>query len=294
MASREPELIADVKAELGEGPSWDARRELLFWVDIEGHQVHEYNPTDGTDRTIPVGRHVGAVVPMEDGGLLIAGRDGFYTLDPHTGELEAIAKPEHEPAGNRFNDGKCDPSGRFWAGTMSMKHESNKGALYRLDSDKSLHTILDGVSTSNGLAWNADGSVLYYIDTPTLKVAAYDFDAASGTISNPRTAVEFPEGEGYPDGMAIDAEGMLWVAHWGGWKVSRFNPATGERLMEIPVPAEQVTSCAFGGEELDELYITTARTGIPEDRLKEQPAAGGLFRVNPGVKGTPTVSYRGQ
>ncbi|WP_438433134.1 SMP-30/gluconolactonase/LRE family protein [Gorillibacterium sp. sgz500922] len=292
MTGRELELVADVKAVLGEGPSWDAERELLYWVDIEGERVHEFNPADGTDRTIPVGRMVGAAVPVEQGGLLLAAKDGFCKLDPLTGRLAEVAKPEAEPEDNRFNDGKCDPAGRFWAGTMSLNGQQKRGKLYRLDADGSVHSILDGFTTSNGLAWTADGRTMYHIDTPTLLVMAYTFDPDTGEVSQPRAAVRFPEEEGFPDGMTIDAEGMLWVAHWGGGKVSRFDPATGERLAEIAVPAEQVTSCAFGGRELDELYITTARTGLSEEQLKRQPAAGGLFRIKPGVKGTPTVRFR--
>jgi len=294
VAGQELELVADVKAVLGEGPSWHAERELLYWVDIEGQQVHEFNPADRTDQTIPVGSLVGAVVPMDEGGLLLAARDGFYRLNPQTGEQDLIGKPEREPAGNRFNDAKCDPRGRLWAGTMSLDDQPSQGSLYCLEADGRIRPVLTGVTISNGLAWSADGGTFYYIDTPTRQVLAYDFDAEEGALSNPRTAVHFPEGEGYPDGMTIDAEGMLWVAHWGGGKVSRFHPATGERLTEIAFPAELVTSCAFGGRDLDELYITTARTGLAEDRLQKQPSAGGLFRIKPGVKGTPTIGYAGR
>ncbi|MCL6456469.1 MAG: SMP-30/gluconolactonase/LRE family protein [Gorillibacterium sp.] len=287
------EIVVDAQAVLGEGPCWDAVRKVLYWVDIEGFLIHEFNPADHTDRVFPVGQYVGAVVPRESGGLVWVGRDGFYSLNLMTEQLAPLVVPVESIETNRFNDGKCDPAGRFWAGTMSTNGGEKQGTLYRLDLDQTVHPMIQAVTISNGLAWSADAKTLYYIDTPTNCVVAYAYHMETGEIASPRTVITFPQGEGYPDGMTIDEEGMLWVAHWGGWKVSRFDPRTGERIAEISVPAAQVTSCAFGGDHLDELYITTARTGLSQDELDKQPAAGGLFRVRPGVRGTPTFTFGG-
>ncbi|MEO3947065.1 SMP-30/gluconolactonase/LRE family protein [Gorillibacterium sp. CAU 1737] len=295
MNTKEIELVPvhEGRALLGEGPIWVAASGLIYTVDIEGKKVDVYDPATGETRIISVGFRVGAVVPREQGGLVIAGEDGLYALDPETGSLEAMAKPTNEPNGNRFNDGKCDPKGRFWVGTMSMTENPKQGTLYRLDLDGQLHSIVSGVTISNGLAWNAAGDTFYYIDTPTNEIMAYDYDAETGELSHARLVTRFSSEEGSPDGMTIDAEDKLWVAHWGGWRVSRIDPATGERMTVIPLPAQNVTSCVFAGEDLMDLYITTARTGLSEDQLAEQPHAGGLFRIRPGVRGTSTIAYRG-
>lgn len=287
------ETAVQAGAILGEGPSWDTKQELLYWVDIEGYAVHVYDPATGEDRCIPVGDYVGAVVPRESGGVAVVLRDGYHLLDIQSGKLTALKEAVEPGDLTRFNDGKCDPAGRFWAGTMSLKGEDNQGSLYVMDTQHNVKQVLSPVSTSNGLCWSGDGRTFYYIDTASRCVMAYDYDGADGQISNPRKAVDFPENEGYPDGMTIDAEGMLWVAHWDGWKVSRFNPANGERIAEIAMPVAKVTSCVFGGAELDELYITTASSGLNAEERAQQPQAGHLFRIKPGVKGAPTYAFKG-
>ncbi|MCP1310124.1 SMP-30/gluconolactonase/LRE family protein [Paenibacillus tyrfis] len=288
------ELILDGKAALGEGPVWDHRSGRLLWVDIEGMRIHHYDPVQGTDRSIQLDQRVGAAVPRAEGdGLVLALEHGFHLLDPATERLTKIADPEAGLLENRFNDGKCDEAGRFWAGTMNRMSSGPTGALYCLETDGSLRKAIDGVVCSNGLGWSPDGRTMYYIDSPTKQVVAYDYEPAAGAISNRRTVVTIPEGEGVPDGMAVDREGMLWVAQWGGWRVSCWNPQTGERLGFVRVPAAQTTSCAFGGPDWDELYITTARTGLSEEQLAQQPHAGGLFRVKTGVKGRPACFYGG-
>lgn len=287
------ELIADAQLTLGEGPSWDAENGLLYWVDIEQYRVYTYDPAKGELRHRDVGQYVGAVAPRQGGGLVMALQHGFYTYDPATDTTKLIAEPEAHLPNNRFNDGKCDPAGRFWAGSMSLVGESGTGKLYRLDSDGTATPMVDGVSCSNGLAWSPDQQTMYYIDTPTMQVVAYTYDIDTGDIRDSRTAVRFERGMGAPDGMTIDAEGMLWIAHWGGWRVSRWNPNTGEKLTEIAVPAAHVTSCVFAGTDLTELYITTARTGLDAAALEQQPQAGGIFRVKTDVKGMPTYSYQG-
>ena len=287
------ELILDAKAILGEGAAWDAGRKRLYWVDISGEKVHIYNPANGSDRAISVGQPVGTLAPRQKGGLVLAMEKGLYFLDEESGELEFISDPESDLAGNRFNDGKCDPAGRFWGGTMSTIGQKKAGSLYRMDQDLSVHKLVEGITTSNGLIWSLDRRTMYYIDTPTMEVSALDYNNESGAISNRRVAVRVPEGQGNPDGMTIDAEGMLWVAMWQGWQVNRYNPQTGEKLMSIPVPVERVTSVAFGGDNLDELYITTARLQLEGAALEDQPHAGGLFKARPGVRGVEGFSFTG-
>lgn len=207
--------------------------------------------------------------------------------------MEYIEKVEEDISHTRFNDGKCDPAGRFWGGTMAVSEAKPAGSLYCLNTDHKVKKMIDDVTVSNGLAWSPDHSTMYYIDTPTQKVVAYDYDLDTGNISNKRTVVTIPEAEGKPDGMTIDEKGRLWVAHWQGYQVSCHDPATGEKLIKIEVPVEKVTSCCFGGDNLDELYITTASTGLEKDDLEKQPYAGGLFKVKPGVKGEKTYQYQG-
>ncbi|WP_339837882.1 SMP-30/gluconolactonase/LRE family protein [Paenibacillus sp. FSL R7-0272] len=284
-------VVVDTPAQLGEGPSWDAENSRLLWVDIEGFKVHAYHPETGEDQAYDVGEHVGAVVPYRGDEVIVALRSGFYTYHLLTGEKQAIADPEQDKSTNRFNDGKCDAYGRFWAGTMSLNNEQKAGSLYCLEEGKPARNMVQQVSTSNGLGWSPNREFMYYIDTPTRSVDRFDFDLASGTISNRTSIISVPEDMGFPDGMTVDAEGMLWVAHWGGGRVTRWNPETGELLQQIEVHADQVTSCCFGGPDLEDLYITTARIGIKEERLQETPQAGALFVVKPGVKGQETHVY---
>jgi sugar lactone lactonase YvrE len=287
------ELVLDAHAVLGEGPCWDHRSGLLYWVDIFEKQIHVFNPQTAKDRIIQLDQMVGAVVPRQDGGVVAALQHGFYWLDLETEQLTLISDPESHLPDNRFNDGKCDPAGRFWAGTTSHQEAEAIGSLYCLDFAHTVRQMVNGVIVSNGLAWSPDGRTMYYIDSPTKRVVAYDFDLATGALSQLRTVITIAEDGGFPDGMTIDAEGMLWVAQWNGWQVSRWNPHTGELLGTIPVPVAQVSSCAFGGPNLDELYITTARVRQTAEALAKQPLAGGLFRAKPGVSGLPTHFYGG-
>ncbi|HZG75288.1 MAG TPA: SMP-30/gluconolactonase/LRE family protein, partial [Paenibacillus sp.] len=220
---------------------------------------------------------------------LVAAEDGYYFWTPGTNVLTSIHALDGMRASQRFNDGKCDPLGRFWAGTMEREGGAPTGALYCLDAAGRSRRIVEGLGCSNGMAWSADGRTMYFIDSPTREVRAYDFALESGEISNPRAVVRIPDGEGVPDGMTIDEEGMLWVAQWGGYQVSRWDPSTGERIGSVRVPAERVTSCAFGGPNLDTLYITTASIGASQEQAIAEPTAGGLFAAKPGMRGFAAV-----
>ena len=290
------ELEYENQSLLGEGPVWDHRAQRLIWVDIEGFAVHLYDPAAREHGVINVEQFVGSLAVRKSGGLILALKSGFAALDPETGEITPIADAESHLPGNRFNDGKCDPAGRFWAGTLALDEDNGagKGNLYCLHADHRVELKVPGVWISNGLAWTRDERTMYYIDSPTQKVVAYDYDKATSEIANPRTVIEVPGSEmGYPDGMAIDEEGMLWIAHWDGGHVCRWNPRTGEELAEIKVPVSRPTSCVFGGEDFGTLYITSARTRLAPEVLAGQPLAGSIFKCRPGVRGLPMDEYAG-
>lgn len=289
----EAELVLDAKVLLGEGPWWNAGTQQLYWVDIEGNAFHVFDPATGNDRKIDVGQMIGCCVGRKSGGVVVALQNGFYGLNLETEKLTPLVDPEAHLPENRFNDGKCDSRGRLWAGTTRVQHDEPSGFLYRLDADLSVNRKLDDVWISNGLAWSRDDKTMYYIDSPTSEVVSFDFDAATGEISNEQLVIEIPEGGGSPDGMTIDEEGMLWVALWDGWRVIRVNPESGEIIDEIRLPVARPTSCVFGGANLDELYITTASTRMPAEELAKQPLAGGIFRCKPGVRGLPAYGFAG-
>ena len=287
------EIVLDAKALLGEGAVWHAQKQMLYWIDIMGNKVHIYDPATRQDRAINVGQPVGTIVPRKSGGVILALQHGLASLDLNTEKLTMIVDPESHLPDNRFNDGKCDPAGRFWAGTTSFSNRECAGNLYRMDTDLSVHKIADNITCSNGIVWSLDNCTMYYIDTTTLTVAAYDFNNANGTITNKRVAIKVSADQGYPDGMSIDAEGMLWIAHWDGGSVRRWDPKTGKLLRSITIPAARVTSCAFGGRNLDQLYVTSARIGLDADALDSQPHAGALFRIDPDVSGVPANEFAG-
>ena len=284
--------MLDAKAVLGEGPVWRAETQDLVWVDIESTRVCCFNPATGENQTWDVGEKPGLAVPTKQGDLILGTSVGFVRLDLASGVLSPIIDPEQDLPNNRFNDGKVDPEGRLWAGTMGLDEAPNVGSLYRLNRNLSTDKLFDQVTISNGMAWTSDQKTFYYIDSPTRRVDVFDCDMAGGTVSDRRTAFELPEGMGYPDGMSIDNEGMLWVALWQGWGVARFAPG-GALLAKVEVPVECVTSCCFGGENWDELYITTSSRDLDETGRAEQPLAGGLFRCRPGVSGPPTNLFLG-
>ena len=271
---------------------WRAETQDLVWVDIESARVCCFYPATGENKTWDVGEKPGLAVPAEKGDLILGTSVGFVRLDLASGELSPIIDPEQDLPNNRFNDGKVDPEGRLWAGTMGMNEAPNVGSLYRLNRNLCADKLFDQVSISNGMAWTSDHKTFYYIDSPTRRVDVFDCDMAGGSVSNRRTAFELPSGMGYPDGMCIDNEGMLWVALWQGWGVARFEPG-GALLTKVEVPVECVTSCCFGGENWDELYITTSSRDLDRTGRVEQPLAGGVFRCKPGVSGPPTNLFLG-
>ncbi len=288
----EVELLLDARAELGEGPAWDAGAGVLHWVDIHAGRLHTFDPSRGRDRTFSLEEPIGCAAPSRSGDLVLALRSGFWTLNLSAGTLTQLAAPEHVP-GNRFNDGKCDPAGRFLAGTMDDAEKEARGSLYSLSPDGALKTLLTGLRISNGLTWSPDYKTFYFIDTPTRLVMAYDYDLDTGGIATPRPVVHFPPELGWPDGMTSDAEGLLWIALWGGAKVTRWDPATGQITAAYPIPALNVTSCIFGGPHLGDLYITSARKGMTAGQLAEYPHSGGLFRIETGTRGLPTFEFGG-
>ncbi|WLD92848.1 SMP-30/gluconolactonase/LRE family protein [Alkalihalobacillus sp. AL-G] len=285
------ELLFDTKCSLGEGPIWDHERNSFYWVDIIGKKIFKYDSTIDEVNIANFDQHVGCVSPRKSGGLIVALQDGFFFYDWEDEVLKQINDPESHLEDNRFNDGKCDPSGRFWAGTTDSVGIDGKGALYLLDTDLRVSKMIDNVGTSNGLAWSPDHKHMYFIDTPTKQVVQYNFDLISGGIDQPKIAIQFPANVGLPDGMTIDQDGMLWIAHWGGSGISRWNPSTGKQLDFISIPAINVTSCIFGGEELNELYITTARIGTTDEELNRYPNAGGIFKLKTNVKGCINSSF---
>jgi len=272
------DILIDAHAALGEGAFWHARAQKLYWIDILGKSLHVYDPATNTDQAMDLCRMPGTVVPRASGGWLLATEDGIGSFDGKT--FTVMVNPEKDRPENRFNDGKCDPAGRFWAGTMGRKPQPGMGSLYRLDPDLSIHTMLTNLTISNGIVWTSDARTMYFIDTPTRAVAAFDYDLATGNISNRREVINVSKDFGAPDGMTIDAEDMLWVCHWGSGEVVRWNPKTGQALRRIKTGATQTSSCTFGGANLDKLFITSAR-----DKKEDEPHAGAVFVADPGVKG---------
>jgi sugar lactone lactonase YvrE len=278
---------------LGEGSLWNHQAGVLLWVDIDEHKVFVFDPHNGSNLAYDVGESVGTVVVSRNDKLLLGLRSGLAFLDPSTGEIQGLVDPEAHLAGNRFNDGKCDPQGRFWAGTMVEQGPRGGAALYRLDTDLSVTKQIEGVTISNGLVWSRNSRRFFYIDTPTHQVRGYDFEPETGNLRAPSVVAEISQELGAPDGMAIDEQDHLWIALFNGGRVIRVDPKSGEVEFEVEVPADNVTSCAFGGPDLDVLYITTARVGLDAERRAKQPLAGSLFRAKVPYCGVPAARFGG-
>lgn len=286
-----PELLLPIRAWLGEGPLWDVEKNLLYWLDITAGHIHAYDPVSGADVLHEFEQPIGCIAPAKAGGFVAGVRDGLATLSLDPVKLTLLQRPENHLPDSRFNDGKCGPDGRFVAGSISHNGREPVAGLYSLSPGGSVKTLLTGLRISNGLAWSMDGGTFYHIDTPTRKIMAYDYDLVTGEIANPRLVVEIPIGMGHPDGMTIDAEGRLWVAMWGGSAVTVWNPANGSLLARIPIPAKHVSSCTFGGPDLSELYVTSARQGLGRVHLAVRRASGGLFRIRTDAQGLPAHSF---
>jgi sugar lactone lactonase YvrE len=286
------ELVVDYACLLGEGPVWDAQGKVICWVDILNGEIHEYSPEQKTHHTIRISQPIGAIVLSKGGNFLAAMKNGFGLINRISGEVTMLTDPEHHLPGSRFNDGKCDPAGRFWAGTVSLTEQANAGSVYVLEKDYSATRKITGTTISNGMAWSPDEQVFYYIDTATFEVVAYAYERSTGHISNKRTVIKVAKEDGYPDGMTVDSEGMLWIAHWDGWQIIRWDPCTGKKLHRIQLPVSKVSSCTFGGENMGDFYITSAKLGLTETEIKKQPLAGALFVLRDcGFKGIPAFEF---
>lgn len=268
-------LLVDARYELAEGPAWFERH--WWWVDIEAGSLHSCDPSGASLWSQSFGQRLAAVAPIGEERFLLALQQGIAIWHRPSGTLSFVAHPDAELKDNRCNDGKLDPAGRFVVGTMSMTGKTNTGGLYSLDIPNKLTKRLSDVGCSNGLAWSRDGNTLFYIDSLSYKVRAYDYDSSTGDMANPRTVVHVPSKFGLPDGMDIDSDGNLWVAHWDGWAVRCWSPENGQCLAKISMPCARPTSCCFGGEKPGQLIITTARSGLSADDLSKQPLAGGVF-----------------
>ena len=287
------ELAADARATLGEGPAWDAGRGVLWWVDITEGIVHRFDPRTGADGTFDVGSAVGAVALRGDGTLLAAVADGLANLDPGGARGPEVLLPLGATGdGLRCNDGKCDPAGRFWVGRMALDLAPGAGSLLRVDADLAVTTRLIGLTIPNGLGWSPDGRTMYFVDSTWGEVRAYDYDASTGSMGEGRPLIHLPHDGSVPDGLTVDAEGCLWVAIWGGGRVVRVGP-DGTIVGQVALPVSRVTSCTFGGDDLADLYITTARGDADTADPAGEPLAGALFRCRPGVRGLPPVPFAG-
>lgn len=291
-ASVRVEVFADLHADVGEAPHWDERTKTLLFVDLTAGMVFRYDQSGAKLGSFPVGQEVGAVVPRRSGGLVLAVRDGIAVASDAGDGFELTAPVEREIPGNRMNDAKCDPAGRLFAGTTAFDFSPHSAALYRVEPDWSFEQVVGGVTQSNGIAWSPAGSQMYFIDSATQGVDVFDFDAGTGSAGNRRRLVTIERAHGVPDGMTTDNRGNLWVACFGGAAVRCFSPA-GVQLDEVPFPVTQVTSCAFGGSDLADLYVTSAAYRLNTGQLKKEPHAGATFVCRPGAVGMPASPFAG-
>ena len=282
------DLFSDYSCELGEGPFWDSKRSRLHWVDIIGKKIISQNLDGSNIHVLEVDGNPGCVV-LSDDGTMVAGVDNQISSLDGGGNLLRVLADTNEGSGLRFNDGKCDPSGRFWVGSMDRKEKNKLGSLYSWNSIEGLVNREQGVTVSNGMGWSPDNSLFYYIDSPTREVSVYDFDLSTGSINNKRRFIGFSEEDGFPDGMTIDNEGRLWIAFWGGSKIMCVNPDSKAIEEVVSFPVSKITSCAFGGEKMDQLFITSAKVQVNE---KDEPMAGKTFVVSLGVKGLPSFNLK--
>ncbi len=284
--------VVDARAELGEGALWDQRQRALYWVNILAGEIHRYDPLSGVDQVLKVPGAIGSLALRETGGIVAAIDRSFALVDPATGRIDPIAEVEPDRPDNRMNDGKPDRQGRFWAGSMHNPHNRRAGALYRLDADRTVTRMVEGVTVSNALAWSPDGRTMYYGDSMARTVWAWRFDPDSGTIADRRVFLDPQAIGGNPDGATVDAEGFYWLTVPGTWRLNRYDPE-GRLDRSIRLPVSNPTCCAFGGESLDTLYVTSATFMAKPEHLADQPLAGALLALEPGVRGLPEARVRG-
>jgi sugar lactone lactonase YvrE len=288
-----PEIVSEHICVLGEGPVWDAENQCILWLDITRGKIHQYNINTKAYKAFNVGEMVGCIAARQSAGFIAGLENGIAFIDIDHNSVQHIVNPE-EGLDNRFNDGKCDAAGRFWIGTMALSEEENKGSLYVMETDLSVKKKIESVNISNGIAWNADNTIMYYINTPTNYVFAFNYNIETGDINNQKVVIDLTHETGFADGMTIDEEGMLWIAFYGGWRIARYDPNTGKLLQQVELPAANVTCCTFGGADFSDLYITTASQGMSDEDLQNQPDAGKLFVVkNCGFKGLPAQKFKG-
>ena len=290
MADDQVRCIADVKAVLGEGPVWVEREQALYWIDIKGRKIFRLDES-GERREWDTPTMIGSLAPRAGGGFIAATERGFVAVELEAGTFEPLVDPEEDRPGNRFNDGKTDRRGRFWAGTMDKAEKEATGALYRLEPDLSWSRVDDGYRVTNGPAFSPDGRLMYENDSALQVTYVFDLDD-QGEASNRREFCRYGKDDGYPDGMAVDCDGCLWICFWDGWCIRRFSPSA-ERLRTIELPVQKPTAPAFGGPDLDRLYVTSARIGIDANSLEMQPCAGGLFLLEAGARGLAQVPFAG-
>ncbi|MBT4891035.1 MAG: SMP-30/gluconolactonase/LRE family protein [Rhodospirillales bacterium] len=292
MINKQPsiECVWPAEAILGESPYWCSEEQMLYWVDIDGKTVMSFDPATGARKTYPQIYEVGNIVKRTDGGFIAAMESGLTLLDDNLSNIEIFDKPEEKLPNNRFNDGKCDRRGRFWAGSLDRGEVLPAGSLYCVGSDNNVSKVLSELVIPNGMGWSLDNKTMYFTDSGKCTIYAFDFDLQTAKIENRREFIVVDPEHGVPDGLCVDAKGFVWSAHWGGSCVTRYDPdGKVERVVAMPVPL--VTSLAFGGAKLDQLFITSARYGMSDTELAEAPLSGGLFVFEPGVLGLPDVPY---
>lgn len=285
-------------AELGERPVWDASAGAMIWVDILAGRLHRFRVADGAagddEVLVDLGVPIGSAAPRQGGGYVLAAADGFRLTGPDGTPVGGPNRPADMTDDQQFNDGACDPAGRFWAGTTSTGLRPGVSALYRLDGDGRITRMLTGVTESNGIGWSPDGSTMYYIDSgeKPRRVRAFDYDLISGTIGGERELICYPAEDEYPDGLVVDADGHLWIAFWGGGQVRRYDPAGG--LVEVvELPVSRPTCAGFGGPDLDVLYVTSAWEELDAAQRAAEPLAGHVLRIKTAARGLPVTGYRG-
>jgi len=284
------EVAARGADRLGECPLWDEREGMLWWVDSRWPAVKRLDPASGAVMMVVLPEVIGSIALRQSVGLLAATKSGLHLLDPSSGKLEVRAHPERHLPDNRFNDGRCDRQGRFWAGTMSDAKRDPVGSLYRFDADFACTKLRNAVVIPNSLAFSPEGRTMYFADTNRHTIWAYDYDPATGAATRERVFAD--AGGGRPDGSCVDAEGCLWNAEYGGWRLVRYTPAGKvDRVVEMPVA--NPTCCAFGDEDLGTLYVTTATQRLAPEDLAKQPLAGSLLALRPGVRGLPEGRFAG-